>query len=471
MIAAETACRAAGYETRRAPLRVFRETNVPGEPDCILVGIPNGHLVRWNEITSDYIMGKLPVVEIPVATALGDYEALLYRDTREMEVGLRLLATSAVSPLSLENEFKRIATRTAEGGAPDDPVRDSWALELAADAGQEWSAEISPRSSRFSIFHYTRYVRVPVTLKIRGAAPSDRHDEALKLLEEIGQAISFELDLRHGMAVCLSKIPPLTRAMRTEREDGRPREIRIISIPREAGSSASMLPERIYPSGPLALYWHARSAVGMPLIQYLASYQVLEYYFREYYEREIMDRIREELADAGVAELGDMHVRRIIRIARSGGKAFGTERDQLRATVRKCVASATLEEYLSDGSRQDFFTGEPLINGVPKIDLGSNSTGLRDQVSDRIYHLRCRIVHTKSASQDQFPEPILPFSPDADALVLDIELIQYLARNVLISSATALRLPLYPNSRPCSPVKGDPRRPRITASTSVGQAG
>jgi hypothetical protein len=437
MIAAETACRAAGYETRRAPLRLFRDTDAPGDPDCILVGIPNGRFVRWSEITSEYITEMIPRVELPAVTALGDYEALLYEDTREIEVGLRPLSISAVGRLSLKDEFKRMATRTEES----DAFRDSWAFELAASPQQEWSAEISPRSSRFSLFHYTRWAHVPVTLKIRGAVASGGHDEALKLLEEVGQAILFELDLQRGMALCFSKISQITRAIRTELAAGQPKEIRVIYIP-EANSGVQLLPDKVYPPGPLALYWHARSAAGMPLIQYLASYQVLEYYFRECYEREIMDHIREELAAGGVTEISDVHVRQIIRIARAGGRQFGTERDQLRATIRRYVANTSLKEYLSDGSRQDFFTGEPLIIGVPKIDLGNNSADLRDQVSARIYNLRCRIVHAKSGSQDPSSEPILPFSPDAEALALDIKLIQYLARNVLISSATGLRLPL-----------------------------
>jgi len=354
--AAETACQAAGYETRRAPLKLFRETDVSDDSECLLIGIPNGRFIRWNEITSDYVIRAIPAVEVPEATALGDYEALLYKDTREIEAGLRPLAALAANSFSLENEFKRIAARAGEDGTRGDPIRDSWALKLIADAGQEWSAEISPRSSRFSIFHYTHYARVPITLKIRGAATSSRHDEAFKLLEEIGQAILFELDLRHGMAVCLSKIPWRTRLIRTKREEKQPRSIHVISIPRDMIADMPSLPKSTYPSDPLALYWHARTAVGMPLIQYLASYQVLEYYFYVYYEREIIDRIKEELAYARVAEQSDMHVSRIIKIARSEGKPHGTERDQLRATVRGCVANTTLEEYLSDDSRRDFFT-------------------------------------------------------------------------------------------------------------------
>jgi hypothetical protein len=437
IVAAERACQAAGYETKRAPRRLFRETDASDYSSCLLIGIPNGRFIRWNEITSDYVMRAIPAVGVPEATALGDYEALLYKDTREIEVGLRPIAPLAAGSFSLGKEFERMAARAAEDRKPSDPIRDSWALELVADGGQKWSAEISPCSSRFNIFYYSHTY---VTLKIRDAATSGRHDETLKLLEEIGQAIFFELDLRYGMAVCLSKIPWRTHVIRTNREGKQPTRFRVISIPSEVSADVPSLPKSTYPSDPLALYWHARSAVSMPLVQYLASYQVLEYYFSTYYQREIMDRIKQELLDPRFTPQNDMHLSRIIKLATSQGKAYGTERDQLRATIRACVASATLEEYFSNDSRRDFFTGKPPINGVPRIDLSGKSVDLRDQASDRIYNIRCRIVHAKSGSRDQLPELILPFSAEAGALVLDIELIQYLAQRVLISRATPLRL-------------------------------
>ena len=187
----------------------------------------------------------------------------------------------------------------------------------------------------------------------------------------------------------------------------------------------------------------------MPLIRYLAYYQVLEYYFPVYYERELIDRIKEELAYARVAEQSDVRVSRIIKMARSEGKAYGAERDQLRATVRGCISIAALEEYLSEDSRRDFFTGKQPINGVPRINFGEQSGDLRDQLSERLYRIRCRIVHAKSGNEDQAGEPILPFSPEADALMPDIELAQHLARRVLISNATDLRFPLRLDSRSC----------------------
>jgi len=177
----------------------------------------------------------------------------------------------------------------------------------------------------------------------------------------------------------------------------------------------------------------------MPLLQYLASYQVLEYYFSTYYQREIMDRMKQELLDPRFSPQNDSHLSRLLMLATSQGKGFGSEREQLRATVGACVSVSSLEEYLKEPARHEFFFGKQLIKDVTRLDLKSTTPDLRDQVSDRIYDIRCRIVHAKSDRGDRYPELLLPFSEEAEALTFDIALIQYLAQRILIHRAEPLR--------------------------------
>jgi hypothetical protein len=61
-------------------------------------------------------------------------------------------------------------------------------------------------------------------------------------------------------------------------------------------------------------------------------------------------------------------------------------------------------------------------------------------VADRVYEIRCKIVHTKTDARDATFELLLPFSAEAEQLSHDIELVQYLANRVLISSSTSLNI-------------------------------
>jgi hypothetical protein len=410
LAAAEETCRAAGYKTRRAPLRAFR-SGMPDDALCLLVGVPNGSFIRWTEITSDYIVKAIPVVGIAKAVALGDYKGLLYKNTCEIEVGLRPLEPFPADLISLRNQFKELAANDADDGRRGDRFEESWVLPLAASAGQKWSAEISPYSQQFRLFYY---VHEPVSLKIRGAAASSRHNEALKLLEDIGRAILFELDLRYGIAVQMSRISWQSKSFRrTDRKHRGQIEVHAISLPRKkTDPGAPSLPTHTYPADPLALHSHARSAAGMPLIQFLAYYQILEYYFPD----------------------------------RRNGESYRAEKEQLRQVIRECIDGITLRDYLTGDSGGDFFTGSRPIDGVPRISLDQASADLRDQVADRVYYIRNRIVHVKSGPRRQSAPPILPFSAESGALMMDIKLVQYLALRLMVSRASELRLPLWPDA-------------------------
>jgi hypothetical protein len=75
-----------------------------------------------------------------------------------------------------------------------------------------------------------------------------------------------------------------------------------------------------------------------------------------------------------------------------------------------------------------------------KVPIGTVDADLRNEVADRIYDIRCKIVHAKSDGGPSNAEPLLPFSKDADSLGFDIGLARYIARRVLINSSTPLNI-------------------------------
>ena len=75
-------------------------------------------------------------------------------------------------------------------------------------------------------------------------------------------------------------------------------------------------------------------------------------------------------------------------------------------------------------------------NAPHKISLATSTADLRGDVAERIYNIRCKIVHTKTDARDSDVELLLPFSKEAEQLVFDIELAQYLAQQVLIAASS-----------------------------------
>jgi len=262
-----------------------------------------------------------------------------------------------------------------------------------------------------------------LTLKIYGLNIKT-HDSALEYLNKISSSLLFQLELICGVALTLRR-KRAPRRLRNQQE-------MLVELDLK-------FPVREFDQAPLSLYWYGRSAAGMPLLQYLAFYQVIEFYFPIYSQSEAHRKLKSILRNPGFRGDREADIAKLlsaIHVSRSG--AFGDERSQLRATLDECVDVEELRSFFSgDAERKIFFAAKSKL-GLQKLNIANVESELRAEVARRIYDIRCKIVHTKSDSRDAEVELLLPFSKEADQLQLDIELIQFIAQQVLIAGSRSM---------------------------------
>lgn len=136
------------------------------------------------------------------------------------------------------------------------------------------SLEIGPPSKLFLSISDTIGPKA-LTLKIRGIS-AKTHDDAVAYLDKVGSSLFFQLELLAGVALMVRKKRLPRRRLQT---DG-------------AVKPDLNFPVREFDQAPLSLYWYGRSAAGMPLLQYLAYYQVIEFYFPIYSQSEAHRKVK-----------------------------------------------------------------------------------------------------------------------------------------------------------------------------------
>ncbi|MEV7325973.1 hypothetical protein [Streptomyces sp. NPDC093970] len=415
------------------------------------VGFPNGREKRWQYISADDAQ-EILAAEFPAFSFLGDLDAALFVTSHAIEAAIR----SDVSNLAFieipgvrKIESPQMELPGLEEDIEDEPrinerigPHDAWVLEFSpspdrpnltvqiGSASPEFTA-VSDRKRRRLIARDRRPLlngmgRFP-TLRVSGIQTT-RHDEALDLLKRISGAIFFELDLQYGVATSI--LPSFT----SERSRRRNR------LQRVKAQRSPRNPRNQYPEKPLSLYWYGRSS-GIPLLEYLAYYQVLEYFFPSFSHRDTLEKLRNELLDPRFRADDDGDLVRIIGLASGTGKGFGSERDQLRSTIAGCVTEEHVRDFIEDNEvLGDHFSGKQKIKDVTNLNLSDARNDFLTSVANRVYDIRCRIVHTKEDGGGGAAELLLPFSKEAEELGPDIELIKYLAQKVLIAGASHLRL-------------------------------
>jgi hypothetical protein len=199
-------------------------------------------------------------------------------------------------------------------------------------------------------------------------------------------------------------------------------------------------PANEYDKAPLDLYWYAKSATGMPLLQFLAYYQTIEFYFPVYSKIDFQRRVKNILKDPGFNSNRDADVGRLISAMRASGNiGFGDEKSQLKATIKECVDQDEIRAFLTlSDEKKNFFVSKTKGLTDQKISINNPQLDLRDEVAERVYDIRCKIVHTKNSFMDSESELLLPFSKEAELLYFDIELVQYIAQRALITGSTSM---------------------------------
>jgi hypothetical protein len=346
------------------------------------------------------------------------YEAICSYSNGTIEAGIR----------GLEGFFSRtmmmrlFQERVSEGSGSTPEVIE---IEPPIATGNQPKLRIGPPSKEFRALN--RYPGGPrgLTLTLSGITITN-NDGAAQLLVRYANSLFFQIDLSFNVAFTL------------ERE----RRRRALSKTRRPATAATSIqyPRSEYDAAAISLYWYARSARGMPLLQFLAFYQVIEFYYPRYSHLEAKKKLSAILKDPTFrVDRGD-HVDRLIsaiRLSRSG--AIGDERSQLRAVVNECIGENDIRSFITfEADRETHFSEKSKKQRYHKIPVQNKSLDLRNDVADRIYDIRCKIVHTKDNAGDGDVDMILPFTTEADYLLHDIDLVQFVAKSVLIVASAIL---------------------------------
>jgi hypothetical protein len=185
-------------------------------------------------------------------------------------------------------------------------------------------------------------------------------------------------------------------------------------------------PKERFDSIPTEFYLAGNSVDRDPLERYLKFYQVLEFY---------LPRAKQTYAASVGLPVNQVQL--------PSGTQLWKERGQLQALLDMALTPIQIAGYLRGSGALRVLSDSKLISDVSV--LAQDSAGnpvmgfdYRTSVAERIYDIRCRIVHTKDPGAATVPPPILPGSTEARDLRADIQLVRFVAERVLKHWATSL---------------------------------
>lgn len=264
--------------------------------------------------------------------------------------------------------------------------------------------------------------QIGYALVIHGVA-TKHHDDAIGLLVDLANSFFIDLDITYGLKANLKKDYDAELVVHDGYDDDRP------------GTISLRFPSVLHNRDAASLYLYARRLRDMPLVEYLAYYQVIEFYLPTYARSATIVRLRNILKDPSFDYNNDVTMGRLLdSIAPTGRKIMG-EREQVATAISYCVDDAAIAAFLADmPAAAKALADKNRIQNVQVISAHNQQTSLTSQVARRIYDLRCRIVHGKDGDNDGSP-PIRPFERESFLMRHDLSLIRFIARRILIASS------------------------------------
>lgn len=340
-----------------------------------------------------------PREDLIVARLAGDYDDLITTLARLM-LGTK---TPVDSPLGRdvlgELASNGVLVTTDPAAVPSVPAR---------------TLRLRTASLELGTLYHRRYQHASwVAVELRGFRASDALD-AEQVLADYGTSYLHEVARSSGVSLRLwDSSYRLTRGT-TSPPDGK--------VP---------FPIRKYDSIPASLYAAGNAADRDPLERYLKFYQVLEYY---------MPRAAKDLAKKQRA----LTIGKAITPYPTGvNDSLGVERNKLAAVIDDAVTEVQITGFLRGSRVLKTLNDQQVIRAVRT--LATDPTGnpapgqnYRQDLSERIYGIRCRIVHAKKSDGGKNSDPLLPYGQEARDLGADIAVVRFLAERVLRHWAESL---------------------------------
>jgi hypothetical protein len=381
------------------------------------ISLPSGR-EKWDiGIYTISDLRELIAIEFEKYAFIGDYAAISNADQQVLEASIRFPAGPG-----RKARFLRLIEQRIRVGDQIRIQNSRLHLQGIIDGG-DIKVTIGPPSIEFRTLMNESGVRV-LTLRIEGII-SNHHDAIKSFLERFSDSLFFQIDSVFDTPMALTRRIFAIRRLRK-------------GVTNEVSLS---FPKLEYEQAPMSLYFYGRAATGLPLVQFLAFYQVIEFYFPICYQADAGKRIRGIIKDPSFRVERDSDITRIISTLQAGpGGGYADERTMLRATLQETIDIVDLKRFLEeDEQAAQFFKSKGKSLTEHRIPLENAQGDLRQNVAERVYDIRCKIVHTKASGRDGSYELLLPYSKEAGLLNYDVDLVHYLARKVLIYASSPLK--------------------------------
>lgn len=301
-------------------------------------------------------------------------------------------------------------------------------IELAFFSNQlEITIQYQPENSLLMpLLELSRGRRAPAVLTIEGyknSTPDGKESDLRKIVTSVLFDFSYSYNLVFEATSFDSLIRriPLTRRNRTTTPDGKVQFI-----------FRKYIPELIE-------YFNIGEKVDYPPFRFICYYHILEYFSDKSAYYYAAKKLKSLMIKPDFHINTDRYINQAINFFKIESTKYTSDKIKIKRVINQFINRTDFEDYLRDVGILDYFkTPVTLVCSrdleLPGIDF-ENDSKFEETLTQRIYAMRCSIVHSNPDFEESKAVPFSPTDDNIQKLRKEIDMIFEVARTIIVESS------------------------------------
>ncbi|GEM_PF-1165377 len=189
----------------------------------------------------------------------------------------------------------------------------------------------------------------------------------------------------------------------------------------------------------LIQYFHLAEKVDLAPFKYLCYFHIIEYFADRSAYFNVAEQVKNLLLKPDFHLKVDNYVNQAINIFKKENEKHLTDKIKLNRVLQQFVSLDEFKDYLISIQQFDYFQKEQVFQfsktlKIPGIDF-SNESNFLNTLTNRIYTIRCSIVHSNPDFDESKAIPFAHTSENLEKLYFELALVYDISKNIILKSS------------------------------------
>lgn len=185
-------------------------------------------------------------------------------------------------------------------------------------------------------------------------------------------------------------------------------------------------------------YFNIAEKVDYLPFKFICYYHIIEYFSDKSAYHVVAEHIKKLILKPDFHVKSNHYIGQAINIFKKENDRYTTDKIKIERVLQQFIDREDLETYLQQVQLKDYFEKDNELNcskplKLSKVDF-SNDSAFYQNLTKRIYSVRCSIVHSNPDFDDSKAIPFTPTQLNLDILRTEINLVHEIARTIIVES-------------------------------------